>query len=59
MLVNTWGHGPSTQPREKPTCGRCPKCHPGKNFGGDENCRALRDVRPWRRDCTCHRKESP
>ena len=41
---------PGTYPREQPVCGRCSRCHPGKQWGGDEACRAY--------TCTCHRKDA-
>ena len=58
MSLNNGYPSPTTHARELPVCGRCPSCHPGKNWGGDENCRALKDYRPWRRDCACHRRQS-
>jgi len=39
---------PTTYAREQPACGRCPRCHPGKNWGGDEACRI--------NTCTCHKR---
>lgn len=41
---------PTTYAREQPACGRCPRCHPGKNWGGDEACRI--------NTCTCHKREA-
>lgn len=39
---------PTTRPPvEAPRCGRCPKCHPGRAWGGDEKCTIAK--------CTCHR----
>lgn len=46
MHINR-GAVPPTRARVMPACGRCPKCHPGRQFGGDEKCRSYA--------CTCHR----
>lgn len=43
---------PTTHPHDYPTCGQCPKCHPGRQFGGDEQCHALKAGMR----CTCHRR---
>ena len=56
MHVNR-GAYPQTQHRDLPLCGRCSRCHPGRQFGGDEKCRVLPDVRPWV-TCPCHRGEA-
>lgn len=52
LQVSTAGTAP-TQPFDAPICGRCPRCHPGKAWGGDERCRVLPDTRPWV-TCPCH-----
>lgn len=44
------GFAPKAYPREQATCGRCPKCHPGKQWGGDEKCTYIRTT------CACHRR---
>ena len=36
---------------ELPICGQCPRCHPGRSFGGDEMCRGGR--------CACHHYRRP
>ena len=46
MHVNR-GAYPTTHRHDQPVCGRCSRCHPGKQWGGDESCRAY--------TCTCHR----
>ncbi len=46
---------PTATVLEQPICGRCPRCHPGRQFGGDTYCRALTSI--YIGDtCTCHRK---
>lgn len=41
------------EPRASNECGRCKKCHPGKQYGGDSFCRARISVD----GCGCHKKE--
>lgn len=33
------------------TCGRCRRCHPGRQFGGDSFCTSTK--------CSCHKWETP
>lgn len=42
---------PPTVAHEKPICGQCRRCHPGRQFGGDTFCTKSK--------CTCHRWEKP
>ena len=56
MHINR-GAYPTTQHRDGSVCGQCPRCHPGRQFGGDERCRVLPDARPWI-TCNCHRSTS-
>lgn len=47
MLRSGGASTPTTHHDDRPICGRCVRCHPGKNFGGDESCRVP--------VCKCHR----
>lgn len=42
---------PTTYPHDESACRQCVRCHPGRQFGGDEQCHALKvGMR-----CVCHR----
>lgn len=47
-------YAPTTRPHDASECGRCVRCHPGKQWGGDEQCHALRVGM----SCTCHKGAS-
>lgn len=48
MSINGGYYSPGTYALVPDECSRCPRCHPGKQFGGDEACRS--------RYCGCHRR---
>lgn len=53
QIGSTSQNVPGTYPREPQVCGRCPKCHPGRQYP-ESFCHALRAGV----GCICHKENS-